>query len=100
MVSSPDSRFHSNVPQAAGLKNFRLYYGAYRLLPTGQQAARHSSWSMVQKLSYQVIFIMTLHGLLHIVEADNEAACQDSHDALEEERDLAASRSAIYQQDL
>ena len=34
------------------------------------------------------------------VEADNEQACQDSLGALEEERDLAAARSAIYQQDL
>ena len=34
------------------------------------------------------------------VEADNEQARQDSLDALEEERDLAAARSAIYQQDL
>ena len=34
------------------------------------------------------------------VEADNEKACQDSLDLLDEERDLAAARSAIYQQDL
>ena len=34
------------------------------------------------------------------VEADNEQGRQDSLDALEEERDLAAARSAIYQQDL
>ena len=34
------------------------------------------------------------------MEQDNELARQDSLDALEEERDLAASRSAIYQQDL
>ena len=34
------------------------------------------------------------------VEADNEAARQDSVDTLEEVRDLAASRSAVYQQDL
>ena len=34
------------------------------------------------------------------VEQDNEAARQDALDALEEERDLAAARSAIYQQDL
>jgi hypothetical protein len=30
------------------------------------------------------------------VEADNEIARQDSLDALEEERDLEASQSAIY----
>ena len=34
------------------------------------------------------------------VEAENEKACQDSLDLLDEERDLAASRSVIYQQDL
>jgi hypothetical protein len=34
------------------------------------------------------------------VEADNETARQDALDALDEERDLAAARSAIYQQDL
>ena len=34
------------------------------------------------------------------VEADNEKARQDSLDLLDEERDLAATRSAIYQQDL
>ena len=34
------------------------------------------------------------------VEADNEKACQDAIDLLDEERDLAAARSAIYQQDL
>ena len=34
------------------------------------------------------------------VEADNETARQDSLDLLHEERDLAAARSAIYQQDL
>ena len=33
------------------------------------------------------------------VEADNEKARQDSLDLLDEERDLAAARSAIYQQD-
>ena len=34
------------------------------------------------------------------VEADNAKARQDSVDLLDEERDLAAARSAIYQQDL
>ena len=34
------------------------------------------------------------------VEADNEKARQDSLDLLDEERDLAAARLAIYQQDL
>ena len=34
------------------------------------------------------------------VEGDNEKARQDSLDLLDEERDLAAARSAIYQQDL
>ena len=34
------------------------------------------------------------------VEAENEKARQDSLDLLDEERDLAAARSAIYQQNL
>ena len=34
------------------------------------------------------------------VEADNEKACQDAIDLLDEERDLEAARSVIYQQDL
>ena len=34
------------------------------------------------------------------IEADNEQARQDALDLLDEERDLAAARSAIYQQDL
>ena len=34
------------------------------------------------------------------VEADNEKARQDSLDLLDDERDLAAAHSAIYQQDL
>ena len=34
------------------------------------------------------------------VEADNEKAHLDAIDLLDEERDLAAARSAIYQQDL
>ena len=34
------------------------------------------------------------------VVADNEKARQDALDLLDEERDLAATRSAIYQQDL
>ena len=33
------------------------------------------------------------------VEADNEKACQDSLDMLDEERDIAVARLAIYQQD-
>ena len=34
------------------------------------------------------------------VEADNERARQDALDLLDEKRDVAAARSAIYQQDL
>ena len=34
------------------------------------------------------------------VESDNEKARQDALDLLDEERDHAAARSAIYQQDL
>ena len=34
------------------------------------------------------------------VEADNEQACQEALDLLDEKRDIAAARSAIYQQHL
>ncbi len=34
------------------------------------------------------------------IEADNETTWQDALDRLDEERDIAAARSAIYQQDL
>ena len=34
------------------------------------------------------------------IEADNETTQQDALDRLDEERDIAAARSAIYQQDL
>ena len=34
------------------------------------------------------------------VEADNEKACQDALDLLDEERDLVAARLVIYRQDL
>ena len=43
------------------------------------------------------------HDLPHVaayVEADNEKAWQEALDLLDEERDMAAARSAIYQQDL
>ena len=34
------------------------------------------------------------------VETDNEKACQEALDLLDEERDIAAAHSGIYQQDL
>jgi len=34
------------------------------------------------------------------VEAGNEKACQDARDLIDEERDIAAARSSIYQKDL
>ena len=34
------------------------------------------------------------------VEADNEQACQEALDLLDEKRDMALSRSTVYQQDL
>ena len=34
------------------------------------------------------------------IEADNETARQDALDRLDEEHDIAAARSVIYQQDL
>ena len=38
--------------------------------------------------------------MANYVEADNEKARQDALDLLDEESDIAAARSAIYQQDL
>ena len=37
--------------------------------------------------------------MVDYVEADNEQARQDALDLLDEQRDVAAARSAIYQQD-
>ena len=66
--------------RSTGYMPFFLVYGAEAVLPSD---IRHDSPRVAA-----------------YVEADNEIARQDSLDALEEERDLAASRSAIYQQDL
>ena len=59
---------------------FFLVYGAEAILPSD---IRHDSPRVTA-----------------YVEADNEEARQNSLDALDEARDLAASKSAIYQQDL
>ena len=59
---------------------FFMVYGAEAVLPSD---IRHDSPRVVA-----------------YVEADNEKACQDALDLLDEERDLAIARSAIYQQDL
>ena len=45
-------------------------------------------------------FFMVYGAEMAHVEADNEIARQNALDLLDEERDLTAARSAIYQQDL
>src|SRR4051812_38364193 len=59
---------------------FFLVYGAEAILPSD---IRHDSPRVVE-----------------YVEADNEKARQDALDILDEERELVAAKSAIYQQDL
>ena len=66
--------------RSTGLTPFFLVYGAEAVLPSD---IRHDSPRVTA-----------------YVEADNEQARQDSLDVLDEERDLAAAKSAIYQQDL
>jgi hypothetical protein len=66
--------------RSTGFTPFFMVYGAEAVLPSD---IRHDS----PRVSAYV-------------EEDNELARQDSLDALEEERDLAAARSALYQQDL
>ena len=66
--------------RSTGFTPFFLVYGAEAVLPTN---IRHDSPRVAA-----------------YVEQDNELARQDSLDALEEVRDLAAARSTIYQQDL
>ncbi len=66
--------------RSTGFTPFFLVYGAEAVLPTD---IRHDS---LRVAAY--------------VEQDNELVRQDSLDALEEARDLAAACSAIYQQDL
>ena len=59
---------------------FFMVYGAEAVLPSD---IRHDSPRVVA-----------------YVGADNEKARQEALDLLDEERDIAAARSAIYQQDL
>ena len=66
--------------RSAGYTPFFMVYGARAVLPSD---IRHDSPCMAA-----------------YVEADNERARQDDLDLLDEECDLAAHRSAIYQQDL
>lgn len=66
--------------RSTGYTPFFMVYGAEAVLPSD---IRHDSPRVA---SY--------------VAADNEKARQDSLDRLDEERDLAAAHSAIYQQDL
>src|SRR4051812_22038550 len=62
------------------LTPFFLVYGAEAVIPSD---VRHDSPRVTA-----------------YIEADNEEARQNSLDVLDEERELAASKSAIYQQDL
>ncbi len=66
--------------KSTGYTPFFMVYGAEAVLPSD---IRHDSPRVAA-----------------YVEADNEKARQDAIDLLDEERDLAAARSAIYQQDL
>ena len=66
--------------RSTGYTPFFMVYGAEAVLPSD---IRHDS---LRVAAY--------------VEADNEKACQDALDLLDEERDLAMAYSAIYQQDL
>lgn len=66
--------------RSTGYTPFFMVYGAEAVLPSD---IRHDSPRVAA-----------------YVEAANETARQDALDALDEERDLAAARSAIYQQDL
>ena len=66
--------------RSMGYTPFFMVYGAEAVLPSD---IRHDSPRVAA-----------------YVEADNEKARQDFLDLLDEERDLAAARSAIYQQDL
>ena len=74
------SSIRTTPNRSTGYTPFFLVYGAEAVLPSD---IRHDSPRVAA-----------------YVEADNKLAPQDALDALEEERDLAASRSAIYQQDL
>ena len=71
-----EHQYHAQ--QIYGLHAFFMVYGAEAVLPSD---IRHDSPRVVA-----------------YVEADNEKARQDSLDLLDEERDLAAARSVIYQQ--
>ena len=62
--------------RSTGYMPFFMVYGAEAILPSDM---RHDSPLVAA-----------------YVEADNEKACQDAIDLLDEERDLAAARSAIY----
>ena len=63
--------------RSMGYTPFFMVYGEEAVLPSD---IRHDS-----------------HRVITYIEADNEKARQDSLDLLDEERDLAAARSAIYQ---
>ena len=73
-----EHQYHTQ--QIYGLHAFFMVYGAEAVLPSD---IRHDSPRVAA-----------------YVEADNEKARQEALDLLDEERDIAAARSAIYQQDL
>ena len=66
--------------RSTGYKPFFMVYGAEAVLHSG---IHHD-----------------LPRVVAYVEADNEKARQEALDLLDEERDIAAARSAIYQQDM
>ena len=73
-----EHQYHTQ--QIYGLHAFFMVYGAEAVLPSDicHDSPRVAAY----------------------VEADNEKARQEALDLLDEERDMAAARSAIYQQDL
>ena len=71
-----------------------------RTTPIDQRVIHPSSWFMEPKQFSQGDIHHDLPRVAAYVEADNETTRQNALDALEEERDLAAALSTVYQQDL
>ena len=82
------------------MRNYLLSSGASTLRLTGLQAIRPSSWYMVLKRFFQVISGTTHHGWQLMLKRPMSKQDRTALDRLDEERDIAAARSAIYQQDL
>ena len=68
----------TSVNRSTGFTSFFMVYGAEAIMPTDLE--HDSPW------------------VVHYVKEDNKLACQNGLDLLDEARDLARSRTAIYQQ--